>query len=142
MSRRRGPNVTWDELSDGDYEAVYGYIGGAAPELDTYLFPTDAILEEFSDHYYREWNFFCDNKFRQIKAELDEGRGRVRTRSEWRHYFQSSNRGTYKLEFIVNREFINEGMSRLKGAFEYQSWNKRRISDLARDLPPQFHLDF
>ncbi|KAJ7605605.1 hypothetical protein DFH06DRAFT_1020105 [Mycena polygramma] len=135
-------DVTWDDVSDGDYEAVFGYIKGATQELDTYLFPTDAMFEEFSDHYYREWNPFCDKTFRRIKAELDENRGRARTRSEWKHYFQSSNRGKFKPEFVVNRQFIEEGVARMKSAFEYTPWNKRKISDLACDLPAQFQVDF
>ncbi|KAJ7665838.1 hypothetical protein DFH06DRAFT_1322998 [Mycena polygramma] len=96
-------DVTWDDVSDGDYEAVFGYIKGATPELDQYLFPTDAMVEEFSDHYFCEWKPFCDRTFVRIKGELDEGRGRARTRAEWKHYFQSSNRGKFiKPDFVVS----------------------------------------
>jgi hypothetical protein len=135
-------DLSWDDVSDGDYEAVHGYIAGATPEMDTYLFPTSAMMEEFSDHYYREWNPFCDKTFRHIKGELDEGRGKARTKAEWKRYFQSSNRGTYKPNFVVNRDFIEEGVARMKGALQYSSWNKRRIRDIARDLPVQFLYDF
>ncbi|KAJ7982892.1 hypothetical protein DFH06DRAFT_1318364 [Mycena polygramma] len=135
-------DVTWDDVSDGDYEAVFGYIKGQTQELDTYLFPTDAMLEEFSDHYYREWNPFCDKTFRRIKADLDENRGRARTRTEWKHYFQSSNMGRFKPEFVVNHQFIEEGVARMKNTFEYTPWNKRKICDLARDMPAQFQVDF
>ncbi|KAJ7900484.1 hypothetical protein B0H13DRAFT_1883463 [Mycena leptocephala] len=83
--------ISWDDVSEGDYEAVFGYIQGGTLEQDKYLFPTYEIVEEFSDHYYREWNPFCDRTFRHIKDELDDGRGKARTRSEWKHYFQSSN---------------------------------------------------
>ncbi|KAJ7608294.1 hypothetical protein DFH06DRAFT_1017887, partial [Mycena polygramma] len=135
-------DVTWDEVSDGDYAAVFGYIPGSTPELDTYLFPPDELLEECSDHYYREWNPFCDKTFQRLKAELDEGKGKSRTRAEWKHYFQSSNRGTFKPAFVVNRAFIEEGVERMKGALQYQSWNKRKICDLACDLPATFRVDF
>ncbi|KAJ7924008.1 hypothetical protein B0H13DRAFT_1602066 [Mycena leptocephala] len=135
-------DLAWDDVSDGDYEAVHGYIQGGTSELDTYLFPTSEMMEEFSDHYFREWNPYCDKTFRQIKAELDGGRGKAPTRAEWRRFFQSSNRGTYKPEFTANQEFIEEGFARIKGALQYASWNKRKISDIARDLPPQFHFDF
>jgi hypothetical protein len=46
-------NVTWDNVSEGNNKTVYGYMPGSTPELDRYLFPTDEMLEEFSDHYYR-----------------------------------------------------------------------------------------
>ncbi|KAJ7602223.1 hypothetical protein DFH06DRAFT_1024106 [Mycena polygramma] len=135
-------DLTWDDVSDGDYEAIFGFIPGSTAELDTYLYPTDEMLEEYSDHYYREWNPFCDKTFQKIKAELDEGRGKCRTRSEWRRYFQSSNRGTFKPSFVADRAFIEEGLERLKGTLQMESWNKRRVSDIARDMPAQFRVDF
>jgi hypothetical protein len=135
-------DLAWDDVSDGDYEAVHGYIRGPTSELDTYLFPTAEMLEEYSDHYYREWNPFCEKTFHHIKMELDGGRGKARTKAEWRKYFQSSNRGTFKPNFVANREFIEEGVARMKGALQYSGWNKKRIRDIARDLPPVFQNDF
>ncbi|KAJ7844989.1 hypothetical protein B0H13DRAFT_1647694 [Mycena leptocephala] len=135
-------DVSWDDVSEGDYEAVFGYIQGGTPEQDKYLFPTDEMVEEFSDHYYREWNPFCDRTFRHIKDELDDGKGKARTRSEWKHYFQSSNRGTYKPKLVVNRIFVEEGLARLRDALQYSSWNKKRICDIARDIPAAFQHDF
>jgi hypothetical protein len=115
---------------------------GTTPELDRYLFPTDEMLEEFSDHYYREWNPFCEKTFRLLKSELDGGRGKAMTRGEWKHYFQSSNRGTQKPTQVANRAFVEEGLARIKGALVYRPWNKRRIADLAQDLPHEFAIDF
>ncbi|KAJ7915262.1 hypothetical protein B0H13DRAFT_1610700 [Mycena leptocephala] len=135
-------DVSWDDVSEGDYEAIFGYIQGGAPETDKYLFPTDEMVEEFSDHYYREWNPFCDKTFRHIKDELDDGRGKARTRSEWKHYFQSSNRGIYKPKLVVNRLFVEEGLARMKEALQYSSWNKKRLCDIARDIPAAFQHDF
>ncbi|KAJ7672050.1 hypothetical protein B0H14DRAFT_2657203 [Mycena olivaceomarginata] len=80
-------DITWDDVSEGDNEAVYGYMPGSTPELDRYLFPTDKMLEEFSDHYYREWNLFCEKTFRHLKSELDGGLGKAMTRGKWKHYF-------------------------------------------------------
>ncbi|KAJ7884948.1 hypothetical protein B0H13DRAFT_1889723 [Mycena leptocephala] len=135
-------DISWDDVSEGDYEAVFGYIQAGTPDQDKYLFPTDEMVEEFSDHYYREWNPFCDRTFRHIKDELDAGKGKARTRAEWKHYFQSTNRGTYKPQMVVNRMFIDEGMARLREALQWTSWNKKRISDIARDIPAQFRNDF
>lgn len=135
-------DVSWDEVSHGTYEAVFGYIPGATLELDTYLFPTDEMLEEYSDHYYREWNPFCDSTFKRIKKELDDNRGKCRTRKEWKHYFQSSNRGKMKPQKKVDRTFVENGIERMKGALIYRSWNKRRIRDIATDIPAEFRQDF
>ncbi|KAJ7432604.1 hypothetical protein B0H11DRAFT_2260320 [Mycena galericulata] len=132
--------VSWDDLSDGDYEALFGHIAGTAPEHDTYLYPTDEMMEEFSDHYYREWNPFCDKTFAHIKKELDDGRGKCRTKKEWQHYFQSSNRGTRAPKKVVDRAFIEEGWSRLERAFDEPRWNKGRICDL--EVNAAFRPDF
>ncbi|KAJ7123918.1 hypothetical protein C8R46DRAFT_1050314 [Mycena filopes] len=75
-------DLSWDDMSDGDHDAIFGLVRGATTAQDAYLLPTDAILEEHSDHFYREWNFFCEKTFRHLKDELDQGRGSVRTRKE------------------------------------------------------------
>ncbi|KAJ7080895.1 hypothetical protein B0H15DRAFT_803823 [Mycena belliarum] len=135
-------DVTWDEMAAAEYESLFGFVAGANPAEDTYLFPTDEMLEEYSDHYFREWNPFCDLTFRRIRAELDDKRGRRRTRRDWKDYFQSSNRGKYAPAKVANREFIEEGMERVKRVFDTKPWNKRRIRDLAEDLPAVFKIDF
>jgi hypothetical protein len=135
-------DVTWDDVSEGDYEAIFGYMPGVTPELDRYLFPTDDMLEDFSHHYYREWNLFCDNMYRHLKNELNGGRGKALTKGEWEHYFQSSNRGKLKPAMVADRRFIEEGLARIKEAMQYRLWNKRRLRDLVEDLPHQLALDF
>ncbi|KAJ7252434.1 hypothetical protein B0H12DRAFT_1018054 [Mycena haematopus] len=134
--------VSWDDVCDGDYDAIFGYIQGTTPDLDAYLFPTNEILEEMSDHYFGEWNPFCDDVFARLKREYDEGRGRARTKSDWRHYFQSSNRGERRPTVKVDMQYIEDGMARIRGAFQYATWNKRRIRDLAQDVPHVFRTDF
>jgi hypothetical protein len=132
----------WDDVSDSMAEAVFGFVAGATPDQDRYLFPTDEMLEEYSDHYFREWNPFCEKTFLHLKNELDAGRGRPMTRGEWKRYFQSSNRGSNRPRLSCSQAFTEEGLSRIKGAMAYQPWNKRRIGDIARDLPHQFLADF
>ncbi|KAK7030581.1 hypothetical protein R3P38DRAFT_3188280 [Favolaschia claudopus] len=56
-------DVTWDEVSEGDYISVHGYVPGLSTEQDRYFYPTEEMLEEFSDHYHREWNPFCEKTF-------------------------------------------------------------------------------
>lgn len=97
------------------------------PDQDHYLFPTDEMLEEYSDHYFREWNPFCEKTFMHLKNELDTGRGQAMTRGEWKRYFQSSNRGSHKPRLVCSQAFVEEGLSCIKGAVMYQPWNKRRI---------------
>ncbi|KAJ7824541.1 hypothetical protein B0H14DRAFT_2597201 [Mycena olivaceomarginata] len=136
---RDGIDVTWDELSEGDYLAMSGLISGRTLKEDLYLYPTDAMLMEFSDHYYGEWNPFCDKTFERLKRELDSQRARGRTRSEWKKYFQSSNHGREAPPLKVTQRFIEEGLQRLDHAFG-GSWNKKKICDIF--LPEAFRADF
>ncbi|KAK7015063.1 hypothetical protein R3P38DRAFT_3205102 [Favolaschia claudopus] len=135
-------DVTWDAVSEGDLESVYGYIPGATHEQDRYLYPTNEILEEFSDHHYGEWNPFCEETFKKIKTELDNQRGRPMSRGDWKKFFQLSNRGERRPKVVAKQDLIEEGMARLKGALSIEGWNKRRIMDIGRDLPHQFQADF
>ncbi|KAK7040507.1 hypothetical protein R3P38DRAFT_2512889 [Favolaschia claudopus] len=135
-------DLTWDEVSEGDLESVYGYIPGPTTEQDLYFYPTDAMLEDFSDHYHREWNPFCEETFKKIKTELDNNRGKARTRGDWKKFFQSSNRGERRPRVVAKEDLIEEEMARLKGALMVESWNKRRIADVGRDLPHHFIADF
>ncbi|KAF8146728.1 hypothetical protein K438DRAFT_1627228 [Mycena galopus ATCC 62051] len=132
-------DVSWDEVSEGDYLALFGHIAGRTMEEDTYLYPTDAFLEEYSSHYFGEWNAFCDANFSRIRTELDSVRAKRRTKSEWRQYFHSSNHGKNAPLKVVSRAFIDEGRARLEHAFG-GSWNKKRICEIY--LPEGFRHEF
>ncbi|KAJ6546392.1 hypothetical protein DFH09DRAFT_1087715 [Mycena vulgaris] len=74
-------DVKWDEMADGEYKAIFGHLPSATSDLGIYLFPTDEMLEEYSNHYFCEWNPFCDLTFwRRIKAEYDDKRGKCSSR--------------------------------------------------------------
>ncbi|KAJ7159149.1 hypothetical protein C8R43DRAFT_864747, partial [Mycena crocata] len=86
-------NVTWDELSGEDTNAIFGWMPGPTREQDMTLFPTDEVFEEASKHYHREWNPYCDSAFRRICKALEDGRGKCWTKGEWKDYFHSGNHG-------------------------------------------------
>jgi hypothetical protein len=131
--------LLWEAISEGDYLVLFGYIAGRSQEEDTYLYPTDQILEEYSDHYYGEWNVFCDITFTRLKKELESVGAKRRTKGEWKQYFQSSNRGKFTPQRKVTKSFIEEERDRLEHAFG-GSWNKRKICKIW--LPESFRSDF
>ncbi|KAF8206127.1 hypothetical protein K438DRAFT_1577796 [Mycena galopus ATCC 62051] len=135
-------DVSWDEISEGDYLVLFSHIAGRMLDKDTYLkylYPTDVMLEEYSTHYYGEWNSFCDNKFAYIRLELNSVRAKHRTKAEWRQYFHSSNHGKNAPLKVVTRTFIEEGRARLDHVSS-GSWNKMRLRDIF--LPEVFCYDF
>ncbi|KAJ7789143.1 hypothetical protein B0H13DRAFT_2394892 [Mycena leptocephala] len=133
--------LRWDELSENDYQCIYGYVAGPTREKDAWMYPPDDMLEDLSKHYYREWNPIVDDLFRRIKAEWEDRpcRGKLRTRNQWKDFIHSSNHGRFAPEIEVNAVWIQEAKSRLSRAF-VGSWNKRRIWEIA--IPETFKQDF
>ncbi|KAJ6491344.1 hypothetical protein C8R47DRAFT_1214732 [Mycena vitilis] len=133
--------LRWDELSENDYQCLYGYVAGQIRERDTWMYPPDEMLEDLSKHYHREWNPVVDDLFRRIKAEWEDHpcRGKMRNRKEWKEFFHASNHGKYSPAIEVNASWIDEGKDRLSRAFE-GSWSKRRVWEIS--LPEQFKEGF
>jgi hypothetical protein len=133
--------LRWDEISENDYQCIYGYVAGATREKDAWMYPPDELLEELSKHYYREWNPEVDDLFKRIKAEWEDRpcRGKLRTRNQWREFFHSSNHGRFTPTIEVNAAWIEEAKSRFARAFD-GSWNKKRIWEIA--IPETFKHDF
>ncbi|KAJ6478854.1 hypothetical protein C8R47DRAFT_1219401 [Mycena vitilis] len=133
--------LRWDELSENDYQCIYGYVAGQIRERDTWMYPPDEMLEEISKHYYREWNPVVDDLYRRIKAEWEDRpcRGKMRSRREWREFFHASNHGKHAPAVEINASWIVEGKDRLARAFE-GSWNKRRVWDIS--IPETFRDGF
>jgi hypothetical protein len=134
-------NLHWDELSEEDYQNIFGYVAGTSREEDAWIFPPDEVLDELLKHYHGEWNQTCDELFARIKKEWCESpcRGRLRTRREWKKYFHTVNHGRLAPKQVINNEFIEEGRRRLGRAFG-GSWNRMRLRDLV--IPEQFKPDF
>ncbi|KAJ6489220.1 hypothetical protein C8R47DRAFT_1215574 [Mycena vitilis] len=133
--------LRWDELSENDYQCIYGYVAGPIRERDTWMYPPDEMLEELSKHYYREWNPVVDDLYRRIKAEWEDRpcRGRMRNRREWKEFFHGTNHGKHAPVLEIGASWIQEGKDRLGRAFE-GSWNKRRIWGIA--IPELFKDGF
>ncbi|KAJ7233369.1 hypothetical protein C8J57DRAFT_1532500 [Mycena rebaudengoi] len=136
----RYQDLSWDEISKGDYEALFGFVAGVGSEKDAWLYPTNTMFEDFSTHYHREWNPFCDTTFKRLRKEMEDGRARLRSRRDWREYFQSSNRGRNTPKVVVDAAFIKEGLDRINHVFDGPSWNGLRIKDI--HLPEAFKHDF
>jgi hypothetical protein len=44
--------LQWDELSDNDYQCIYGYVTGPICKKDMWMYPPDEMLKEICKHYY------------------------------------------------------------------------------------------
>ncbi|KAJ7232113.1 hypothetical protein C8J57DRAFT_1250767 [Mycena rebaudengoi] len=79
-------DVSWDELSERDLNIIFGYVVGDKPTDDAWIFPMDDTLQELCEHFHYEWNPFCVATFKFLAEELVAGRGKARTRKDWREF--------------------------------------------------------
>ncbi|KAJ7123564.1 hypothetical protein C8R44DRAFT_875752 [Mycena epipterygia] len=133
-------NVHWDDLSEADYQNIFGYVAGVTRDRDAWMFPADKVMGDLLKSYYGEWNQVRDDIYRRVKEEWcgSPCRGRLQTRKDWKVYFHSPNHGRLVPDRIVNAHFIEEGHARLNRAFG-GTWNKTRLCQL--DVPEQFRAE-
>ncbi|KAK7027586.1 hypothetical protein R3P38DRAFT_2776502 [Favolaschia claudopus] len=133
--------LKWDELSENDYQCIYGYVPGTTREKDSWMYPPDELLEELSKHYYREWNPTVDDLMCRVRKEGDDKpcRGKLRTRKGWQEFFHGTNHGKWAPKVEVNDKWIEEAKKRFGRAF-CGSWNKKPVWDIM--LPETFREDF
>ena len=129
--------VFHDQLSLQEIELIHGYIPLGSPSEDRWAFPTNEILEEFSNHWRGEWNQGCERIMGNIARALDSGALAPLTRREWREYLRSNNRGEHApasgtvpkaSDFALVNTMIDD-------AFPIR-WHGRRIRDIS--LPEEF----
>ncbi|KAK6992720.1 hypothetical protein R3P38DRAFT_3224983 [Favolaschia claudopus] len=131
--------LKWDELSENDYQCLYGYVPGSTREKDSWIYPPDELLEELSKHYYREWNPVVDDLMRRVRKEWDDKGGKLRTRKGWQEFFHGTNHGKWAPKVEVNERWIEEAKERFGRAFR-GSWNKKPVWEIL--LPETFREEF
>ncbi|KAJ7255164.1 hypothetical protein C8J57DRAFT_1518108 [Mycena rebaudengoi] len=133
-------DVSWDELSERDLNIIFGYVAGDKPVEDAWIFPMDDTFQELSDHFHYEWTPGCNRIFRYLGDELIAGRGKARTRKEWREFFKTTNHGPRAPRTAVTRQYINETWDRLQEAFG-GIWNKQQLPliEIRQVFRPRFH---
>lgn len=127
--------IQYDYLNPGELNLVLGFISSGGPESDRWLFPPEAFLWEFSEHYDGEWNAHIERNFLIIAKEIEGGNPRARTRGSWRKFFRRGHRGSGEPNEEVKREVFKEGKSKISSAFK-GSWHKKQLSSIT--LPEEY----
>lgn len=127
--------IQYDYLNPGELNLVLGFISSGGPESDRWLFPPEAFLWEFSEHYDGGWNMQIEHKFLIIAQEIEGGNPRARTCGSWRKFFRRGHRGSGEPDEEVKREVFNEGKTKISNAFT-GSWHKKQLSSIT--LPEQY----
>lgn len=127
--------IQYDYLNPGKLNLVLGFISSGGPESDRWLFPPEAFLWEFSEHYDGGWNMQIEHKFLIIAQEIEGGNPRARTCRSWRKFFRRGHRGSGEPDEEVKQEVFNEGKTKISNAFT-GSWHKKQISSIT--LPEQY----
>ena len=129
--------VFHDQLSHQEIELIHGYRPLGSPSEDRWAFPTNEILEEYSNHWHGEWNQGCERIMGNIAKALENGALAPLTRGEWRDYLHSSNRGEHAPSPGTVPKPANFTLveTLIDNAFPIR-WHGRRIRDIL--LPEEF----
>jgi hypothetical protein len=85
--------IFYDQISAQEENLIHGYVPAENPEHHHWLFPTMDIMEDFCNHWCREWTQGCDLIFHNIVKALERGTAKPLTRKGWRSYLHSTNHG-------------------------------------------------
>jgi hypothetical protein len=54
----------------GKERTLYGFVASSSVDANRTLFPTEAMLEEYLDHWTGEWNERCETIFEDIWSNM------------------------------------------------------------------------
>ena len=129
--------VFHDQLSHQEIELIHGYIPLGSPSEDRWAFPTNEILEEYSNHWRGEWNQGCERIMGNIARSLEAGALAPLTRREWREYLRNNNRGEHAPSSgsVPKAADFMRVEAMIDNAFPIR-WHGRRICNIF--LPEEF----
>jgi hypothetical protein len=55
-----------DHLTNREEQTLYGFVPSSSADADRTLFPTEAMLEQYLDHWTGQWNDRCEAIFEKI----------------------------------------------------------------------------
>jgi hypothetical protein len=81
-----------DHLTTGKECTLYGFIPSSSVDTDRTLFPTEAILDKYLDHWTGEWNERCNSIFKDIWSNMHVHNKVIpRTPGQWKQFLQGNN---------------------------------------------------
>lgn len=120
--------VFYDQISAQEENLVHGFVPAENPEHHRWLFPTMEIMDDFCNHWYREWTQGCDLIFHNIAKALERGTAKPLTRKGWKAYLHSANHGDRRPEVVLSQAHFSQVEDLLR-AFP-DAWHGKRISDI------------
>ena len=94
--------VFHDQISAQEENLVHGFVPAENPEHHRWLFPTTEIMEDYCNHWQREWTQGCDSIFHNIAKGLERGTAKPLTQKGWKAY----SRGQAKPTNLVSRQIM------------------------------------
>lgn len=126
-----------DSLTNQEIDLIFGHVTEDGRPTNRWLYPNYELLLESCDHWEGEWNASLERMFQRISEEIDRGRPKARSYSEWRKWLRQDNRGRDSARRTGRGIDIDNLHSRMKEAYG-DSWHKKACKDI--EVPEVFEL--
>lgn len=118
-----------DDLSPGEQRTLYGFTSGANGDGDRTLFPTEAILATYLNHWTGEWNDRCQSIFETIWDNIhDRDMVLAMTPGQWNQFLRGNNRGIYAPAFTPTDADWTQLHDELSTRYP-KSWDRIALSE-------------
>ncbi|KAJ6447961.1 hypothetical protein C8R45DRAFT_1115600 [Mycena sanguinolenta] len=119
---------TASSVSEGEGLILVGYIAGTGADPDKYLFPTQAMLDEFSDHFHGMVGEGACQIIGNLLARAENNPSWM-TESNWKSYLRSNNWGKHKPKHVPSKEEFWEMGDKLACSFPL-NWQYINVGEI------------
>ncbi|KAJ6485991.1 hypothetical protein C8R45DRAFT_1098731 [Mycena sanguinolenta] len=125
---------TASSVSEGEGLILVGYIAGVRAEPDKYLFPMQAMLDEFSDDFHGMVGEGACQIIGNVLAHAENNPSWL-TESGWKSYLRSNNWGKHKPKHMPSKDDFQEIGDKLVRSFPL-NWQYINVGEIR--VPERF----
>ncbi|KAJ6513486.1 hypothetical protein C8R45DRAFT_1088505 [Mycena sanguinolenta] len=125
---------TASSISEGEGLILVRYMAGVGAEPDKYLFPTQAMLDEFSDHFHNMVGEGACQIISNLLAHAESNPNWL-TESGWKSYLRSNNWGKHKPKYVPTKDEFREMGDKLACSFPL-NWQYINVGEIR--IPERF----
>ncbi|KAJ7502564.1 hypothetical protein B0H11DRAFT_1671365, partial [Mycena galericulata] len=120
-----------DSVSSSEIALLIGSVPSGNPKTDVSLWPHPSVFESDSLHVHGAWTPGCYKILQNLRAEIEDGHYKWRTRKQWGSYFRAGNSGVHAPppHSTPSKADFDLGMELVHCAFPIE-WNKMRLRDI------------
>ena len=123
----------YDQISAQEENLVHGFVPAENPEHHHWQFPTTEIMEDYCNHWCREWTQGCNLIFQNIAKGLEQGTAKPMMQKGWKAYLHSPSHGTQQPAVVLTSTHFVHADEPLQGFPE--AWHGKNIAAISVPIP-------